>query len=259
MHIFMSNDDGIEARGLRMLARNLVDLGEITLIAPHQECSSSSSALTLRERLYLKEEHTGEPRFKAFSFTGRPADCAKFGISYWLQDTPPDLVVSGINNGYNVGSDVTYSGTVAVAIEGHYEKIPSLAVSGQTFDEEFLERAVPFVRDFIQKVFVEGKYPGLLNLNIPNIPEIDWHHVKVCRQGLQFYENAITSAVDENGQIYYRVKGRALPDSDQEDDVYFLHRGWITVTPLTWYQGADQEIGAVEDMLHAIAQQEVKQ
>ncbi|MCI5837111.1 MAG: 5'/3'-nucleotidase SurE [Veillonellaceae bacterium] len=241
MHIFMTNDDGIEARGLRWLARELTALGRVTVVAPDRERSSSSSSLSLRQRLYLREIHSGQPNLQLYSFTGSPADCSKFSLGYLLRDDLPDLIVSGMNNGFNLGSDVVYSGTVGAAREGLFAGIPSLAVSGTNFAEEFLERAIPFIKHFVETMYMGQGYRGLLNLNIPNIPAIDWEHVRVCPQGLQQYTNAVDEATDEMGRVYYRVAGSALPDSDRKDDVYYGHRGYITVTALGWKQELPQE------------------
>lgn len=247
MHIFMTNDDGIHAIGIQRLARELAKyIGRVTVVAPDRERSSCSSSLTLRERLYLKEYFPGVVGLTAYSFTGTTADCAKFGLAYLLADDPPDLVVSGMNNGYNSGSDVIYSGTVAGALEGHLLKIPSLAVSGTYMDEEFLERAVPFVREFIRRVFVDGAYHGLLNLNIPDIPDIGWDKLKVCRVGQQHYRNAISPLLDEEGQIYYHVAGEYVTTGEPDTDVHWLHQGYLTVVPLQWETTAVDQLPQVE-------------
>lgn len=254
MRILLSNDDGIHARGLQCLARSLSGLGEVVIVAPDRERSSSSSALTLRQKLYLEEHPWGIPNVTAYSFTGMPADCTKFALSYFMQDEMPDLVVAGMNNGYNSGSDVIYSGTVAAALEGIFHGIPALAVSGPSFDEEFLERAIPFVRNFIETIYIQGKYTGLLNLNIPNIENIGWPNLKVCRQGLQDYVSAISEQIDDQGRPYYWVAGKpAVPDSG-DDDVYWLHRGYLTVTPLHWLQ---EDISAMEGLKQLFQEKEL--
>ncbi len=246
--IFMSNDDGIEAAGLQMLARELSSIADIVIVAPDRECSSSSSGLTLRQRLYLEKINTGNPAIEAYSFTGKPADCSKFALGYLLRDRMPDLIVSGMNNGYNSGSDVIYSGTVAAALEAIFYDIPALAVSGKNFDREFLERAVAFVREFIEYVFFKKKYEGILNLNIPNIEDIGWEKLKVRPQGLQTYENAISEQKDEEGKVYYRLAGRALPDADDDNDVYRLYRGYLTVTPIQWRQTAENKLDELRNI-----------
>jgi len=250
MHIFMTNDDGIQAIGIQRLARELAKhIGRVTVVAPDRERSSCSSSLTLRERLYLKEYFPGVANLTAYSFTGTTADCAKFGLAYLLEDDKPDLVVSGMNNGYNSGSDVIYSGTVAGALEGHLLGIPSLAVSGTYMDEEFLERAVPFVRDFVQRVFVESRFDGLLNLNIPDIVDIGWERLKVCRVGQQHYRNAISPLLDEDGQIYYHVAGEYVTTGAPDTDVHWLHQGYLTVVPLQWETTAAAKLPEVEKIV----------
>lgn len=252
IRILMGNDDGIESIGLQMLARELAAFAEIIIVAPDRERSSSSSSLTLRRKLYLKQHNIGNSDIEAYSFSGMPADCAKFALGYLLAERLPDLIISGINNGYNCGSDAIYSGTVAVAMESVFYDIPALAVSGENFDREFLERAVPFTCELVQKIFIEESYRGLLNLNIPNVPDVGWDRLVVCKQGLQEYTNAISRGVDEEGKAYYSIAGKALPGGEPGDDVHALYQGYCTLTPLHWSQTATARLEDLQSCLTKI-------
>ena len=155
MHIFLTNDDGYEAPGIVAMAKKLVALGRVTVIAPDKGRSSCSSSLSLQTylRLWYKESY-GE-NITVLACSGTTADCAKLALCHWLKSDMPDLIVSGINNGYNTGSDCIYSGTVGGALEGIFAGIPSIALSAETTKEEaFLEKASDFALDVVKRYFI---------------------------------------------------------------------------------------------------------
>ena len=167
MHIFLTNDDGYEAPGIVAMAKKLATLGRVTVIAPDKGRSSCSSSLSLQTylRLWYKESY-GE-NITVLACSGTTADCAKLALCHWLKSDMPDLIVSGINNGYNTGSDCIYSGTVGGALEGIFAGIPSIALSAETTKEEaFLEKASDFALDVVKRYFIEKNYRGILNLNM---------------------------------------------------------------------------------------------
>jgi len=173
MHIFLTNDDGCHAPGIMALARELARFGRVTVIAPDKGRSSCSSSLTLRQYLRLwKKESFGE-NITVLACSGTTADCAKLGLEHWLRDDRPDLIVSGMNNGFNTGSDCLYSGTVAGALEGTFLGIPALACSVETAkDPGLLSRACKFAGEVLEKYFIQGNYKGILNLNIPDAADL---------------------------------------------------------------------------------------
>lgn len=140
MHIFVTNDDGVAAPGIRTLARALSALAKITVIAPAEGVSSCSSALSLRKPMKLKKRQSYGENIEVYSLTGTTGDCCKLALEYWLKDDLPDLIVSGINDGFNTGSDCLYSGTVAGALEGIFAGIPSMAVSMESMADGTLLR-----------------------------------------------------------------------------------------------------------------------
>ena len=150
MHIFVTNDDGVAAPGIRALARALSALAKITVIAPAEGVSSCSSALSLRKPMKLKKQQSYGENIEVYSLTGTTGDCCKLALEYWLKDDLPDLIVSGINDGFNTGSDCLYSGTVAGALEGIFAGIPSMAVSMESMaDGTLLRETAAFAADLV--------------------------------------------------------------------------------------------------------------
>lgn len=247
MHIFLTNDDGFEAPGIIAMAKKLSTLGRVTVIAPNQGRSSCSSSISLQTFLRLWHKESYGDHINVLSCSGTTADCCKLGLEHWLKDDKPDLIVSGINHGYNTGSDCLYSGTVAGALEGVFYDIPSIAVSAETTKEpDFLELASDFALQVVKTYFIDQKYQGILNLNMPKREEhLQWEQLKVVKLGLQRYENAIREMRDPSGHLGFWLSGKALPDENPTTDVYWVHQGYPTLTPLTWNQtneGALQEI-----------------
>ncbi len=237
MHIYLTNDDGVEAPGIKAMARALSSVARVTVLAPHHGRSSCSSSLTLHQYLRVWPKPSYGENISVFACNGTTADCCKVALEYWLRDDRPDLIVSGINNGYNTGSDCLYSGTVAGAMEGTFFGIPALAVSAETTKEpEFLEAAAAFAVRVMKRYYVEHHYPGILNLNIPKGAAMTWEELKVTRLGLQRYENAIRALEDPSGRIGYWLAGKPVGSPAPDEDVYWVHRGYATLSPIHWDQ-----------------------
>ena len=198
MHIFMTNDDGFESPGLIEMAKKLSALGRVTVIAPNRGRSSCSSSLSLQTYLRMWHKESYGDNISVLSCNGTTADCCKLALEHWLRNDMPDLVVSGINNGYNSGTDCLYSGTVAGALEGAVFGIPSMAISAETIkDKEFLEKASSFALEVVKKYFVDEKYKGTLSLNMPKEGKgLSFANLKVAKLGVQRYENAIREMKD---------------------------------------------------------------
>lgn len=237
MHIFLTNDDGVEAPGIRAMALALSSMARVTVLAPHHGRSSCSSSLTLHQYLRVWEKPSYGEGIRVFACNGTTADCCKVALEYWLRDDRPDLLVSGINNGYNTGSDCLYSGTVAGAMEGTFFGIPSIAVSAETARKpEFLADAAACAGRIIRRYFAERHYRGILNLNIPEGADMSWSGIKVTKLGFQCYENAIRALEDPSGRVGYWLAGKPVGNSSPDEDVYWAHRGYVTLTPIQWDQ-----------------------
>lgn len=237
MKILISNDDGFDSPGIQLLAKAVEDLGEVYVVAPHRERSTAGHSLTLHKPLRIHE--LGERRF---STSGTPADCIYLGIHHILKEKP-GLILSGINRGANLGTDVFYSGTVAAAREGALMDVKSYAFSmvsakpsslGESESFRF-EMAARMARKVILDTW-ETRFPPhtLLNVNIPNIPEEAIQGIEVARQGFRHYQAEVTEGMDPRGKKYFWVGGpyRGFEKSNTSD-CHAVEEGKVSVTPLT--------------------------
>jgi 5'-nucleotidase len=228
--ILLSNDDGIHAAGLRALAKRLGELGDLVVVAPDRERSATSHAFTLDRPLRCEELEPGW-----FSVDGTPADCVYLGLLK-LSAVKPSLVVSGINHGFNLGSDVFYSGTVAGAVEAALRNVPALAVSreftrGMRHEPEVFDQAAGFVYALARAVLAEGLPVGtLLNVNVPAriTGGYQW-----TRLGRRVYRDQVDERRDLRGRRYYWIGGPAEGYGDVNgSDLYAARDGLVSVTPL---------------------------
>lgn len=222
--ILLSNDDGYHAEGLRVLSEEIAGLGRIVIVAPDRDRSAASHALTLNHP--LRPRALGRDRY---SVDGTPTDCVNLGV-LGLIDTRPDLVVSGINAGLNLGDDVTYSGTVAAAIEGTVLGVPSVAVSvdGPPFDFH----AAAKIATRIATLVLEKGLPRDTFLSV-NVPASEIRGTRLTRQGRRIYHEVIVKRVDPRGKTYYWIGGK--PSGWREDpgcDHAAIEEGFVSVTPL---------------------------
>lgn len=227
--ILITNDDGIRAAGLKTLERSLSGLGRIVLVAPENEQSATSHAITLDRPLRIKEYSENR-----YSVTGTPTDCVLLAV-HRILDTRPDLVVSGINHGPNMGEDVTYSGTVAAAIEGNILDIDSIAISITSWDPGSFEAASNISRYLASRMLGrEGKGETFLwNVNIPPLPEKDLRGMRVTKLGSRVYNDSIVKNTDPRGKDYFWIGGGEPGWSvDEKSDFSAVSSGYVSVTPL---------------------------
>jgi 5'-nucleotidase len=244
MRILISNDDGIFAQGIKVLANTLVAVGhEVIVVCPDRERSATGHGLTLHDPIRA-EEVAGifDPRIDAWSCSGTPADCVKLALGALL-DRFPDFVLSGINQGANLGTDVLYSGTVSAAMEGTIEGIPSIALSLTSFTDREFQPAADFAVQLLAKLTSQPLTEAmLLNVNIPPVTASEIAGVKVTRQGIRRYFDTFQKRIDPRGKTYYWLSGEVLQDVEQpehlhlppdiETDVQAIKDNYITITPL---------------------------
>ncbi|MFQ5684117.1 MAG: 5'/3'-nucleotidase SurE [Candidatus Binatia bacterium] len=228
MKILVSNDDGIQSKGLLALEEVLRDLGEIYTVAPDRVRNTMSHALTLHRPLRVQE--VGSRRF---AVDGTPTDCVKLALS-GLLPVRPDLVVSGINQGPNLGDDIIYSGTVSAAIEGTLLGIPSIAVSLVTFRNFVYQTAAEFTSILASRVLDKGIPQGtMLNVNVPPVPKHALKGWRFTRQGKRHYSEKVVERTDPRGKKYYWIGGDTLGfDQEEGTDCMTVHQGFISVSPL---------------------------
>ena len=228
MKILISNDDGYQAPGIVALYEALKDIAEVEVIAPEHNNSAKSNALTLHTPLYVHRSSNG---FRYVN--GTPADCVHIALT-GLLGYRPDLVVSGINNGANMGDDTIYSGTVGAAMEGYLFGIPAIAFSQVQRDWHHLESAARKARELVQSISQEMLVsPFLLNVNIPNRPYDEIGSPKICRLGRRHAAENVIQQVNPRGETMYWIgaAGAAKDDADGTD-FHATAQGHIAVTPL---------------------------
>lgn len=228
MRILLSNDDGYFAPGLAALAEALAGLGEIVVVAPEQNRSGASNSLTLDRPLLLKKAASG------FHFVnGTPTDCVHLAVTGMLDDLP-DIIVSGINNGANMGDDTIYSGTVAAATEGYLLGIPSIAISLTSFEGRHFATAGIVARDLVER-FIRNpvKEPVLLNVNVPDIPHDQIKGMEVTRLGRRHKAEPVVKMLSPRRETVYWVGAAgAAADAGPGTDFEAVERGVVSITPL---------------------------
>lgn len=251
MHILLTNDDGIRAQGLQVLKRELAARGyTLSVVAPTSQRSAASHSLTIRKALYCQDLSKPGSPVRELAVSGTPVDCVKMAMEYFFKDQRPDLIISGINDGYNLGSDVLYSGTVSAAMEGPYYQVPAIAVSMVNMTDERCVQTTAMLDELIQRVIVKGRFPGILNVNIPPRGEISLANAAVVAQTVQIYHNVIAEKKDVDGTICYRIVGDIdMDDAPAGSDVQTISQGRVSITPLKWQQTA---MGAMEMVQHYI-------
>jgi len=248
MKILLTNDDGIYSEGIQILKKQLDDIAEVTVIAPDRERSTIGHAMTLRKPLRIRKVKING-NFRGFSLDGTPADCVIVGLLEIMKDKKPDLIVSGINHGPNLGDDIIYSGTVSAAIEGAMRNIPSLAVSIAGFKNFKFESAALFTKKIASNL-MKNNLPSNLVLNI-NFPNIDYEEVKgirITRHGKRVYQDEVKIIHDPQGTTHYWLGGE-LPYGNIEPDTDFeaIYNNMVSVTPLSLDLTNYQMIPKVKD------------
>jgi len=246
MKILITNDDGIYADGIQALRKAFAKMGEVTVVAPDREKSATGHCITVHQPLRVEEFCFIDQPCQAWAVDGTPSDCVKIAVQK-LMSKPPDLVVSGINRGPNLGTDVLYSGTVSAAIEGVIEGFPSMAISLNSFSHPDYSYAAEFATKLGRLIIDRGLPPGtLLNVNVPSLPKEKIQGISVTRLGNRRYKNIFHKRTDPRGKIYYWLAGEVY-DLDLDDpmtDVAALSRDEISITPihfdLTNYKIMDQ-------------------
>lgn len=228
MRILLTNDDGIASPALAQLKRNLGAFGRVITIAPDRNQSASSQSLTLHRPLRIQE--VGED---TYSVDGTPTDCVLVAFHGQLGEKP-DLVVSGINHGPNMGEDVFYSGTVSAAIEGVLQGVPGLAASLVTRADTDFRDPADIIGRILRQVLERGLTRRLLlNVNIPFLPAEAIRGVKITRLGTRVYEDTLVRKVDPRGRDYFWIGGEdPVWRPDEGTDFHTVDAGYVSVTPL---------------------------
>jgi 5'-nucleotidase len=248
MKILISNDDGVFAPGIKILAETLRSIGEIDVVAPDRDASAASNSLTLTRPLRITHQENG---FVAVE--GTPTDCVHLALTCLL-DHRPDIVVAGINDGANLGDDVLYSGTVAAAMEGRYLGLPALAIS-LVGDKVSHYQTAALVTKTILLRLIEHPLPNdtILNVNVPDLPIDQLNGYEVTRLGKRHAAEGFKRTLDPRGKVIYWLGSRGLEaDGGLGTDFFAVKEGRVSITPiqldLTHYQVFDSIAEWVGDL-----------
>ena len=228
MHILISNDDGFQAPGIRKLAEELQTIAKITVVAPEANRSGASNSLTLENPLRAKYHPDNY-----ISVDGTPTDCVHLAIT-GLLDSEPDMVVSGINAGANLGDDVLYSGTVAAATEGRFLGYPALAISMESHDPKHYDTGAKVALELVRFLSQSSlSSSSILNVNVPDIPYDQLKGYQTTRLGHRHKAEPVVQSTDPRGKVIYWVgPAGAEQDAGPGTDFHAIRQGYVSVTPI---------------------------
>ncbi len=249
MRILLSNDDGYQAKGLRVLAQSLADLAEVIVVAPDRNRSGASNSLTLDSP--LRVERVDE---RTYSVNGTPTDCVHVAIT-GLLDWQPDMLISGINHGANLGDDVLYSGTVAAAMEGRFLGIPSIAVSLVLEDGEHFQTAAALTRSLVERSLSDPlPTDAILSINVPDLPLERIRGIRPTRLGFRHKSEPVIKALDpKNRPIYWIGAAGAGQDAGPGTDFHAIAADCVSVSPIKVDLTAHAALASVESWLQRFA------
>jgi 5'-nucleotidase len=249
VRILVSNDDGYLARGLRTLAEQLNDLAEITIVAPERNQSGASNSLTLESPLRVERPQPG-----LYFINGTPSDCVHVAVTGLLEQEP-DMVVSGINHGANLGDDVLYSGTVAAAMEGRFLGLPAIAVSLVLEGGQHFTTAAVVARRLIEHM-IEHPLPAdtIFNVNVPDLPLDEIRGYEVTRLGFRHKSEPVIKELDpKNRPIYWIGPSGAGQDAGPGTDFFAIANGRVSVSPLKIDLTDHKALAPLKDWLGTMA------
>lgn len=248
MRILLSNDDGVHAKGMQVLHQALCLIAQVTTVGPDRNCSGASNSLTLINPLRVQQMENG-----FLAVNGTPTDCVHLAISQLL-DSPPDLVVAGINHGANLGDDVLYSGTVAAATEGRHLGLPAIAVSLASHSDEYFETAAHVTLQVIKKLKSQPlPADQILNINVPAVAISELKGIQVTRLGRRHKAETMTSTTDPWGRkiYWYGSLGPEL-DAGEGTDFHAIAHGYASITPLQIDMSAYKSMDRLQQWLTGI-------
>ena len=229
MRILLANDDGYQARGLRTLARHLAPVAEVIIVAPDRNRSGASNSLTLDAPLRVERVEDN-----LYYINGTPTDCVHIAVTGGLLDHPPDMLISGINHGANLGDDVLYSGTVAAAMEGRFLGIPSIAVSLVLDGSANFDTAAALMRRLVERNVTDPMpVDSILNVNVPDVPASELKGIRTTRLGFRHKSEPAIKALDPNNRpIWWIGPAGAGQDAGPGTDFHAVAAGYVSVSPI---------------------------
>lgn len=234
MKLLITNDDGVEARGLWALVERAQSCSglDVTVVAPDRERSATGHAISIHQPIEVREIGAHSAGARVYAASGTPADCVKLAVE-GIMERPPDFLISGINRGPNLGTDVFYSGTVSAALEGALLGIKSMAVSLTAFENLDYAAAADFAVEQVLAAAGDPSWPSLVNVNVPAVPRESLSGVAITRLGVQIYRDAFKRREDPRGRHWYWLSGTLVERDEIDDsDTCAIKRNLISITPL---------------------------
>ena len=254
MRILISNDDGVMAEGIKALTIELSKEHDVYVIAPDRERSAAGHSLTLHTPIRVEELESKFGAKRIWITSGTPGDCVKIGINAILsEEEKPDIIISGINHGPNLGSDILYSGTVSCALEGAMMNYPSIAVSlaSMSSEPELFQNVAKFIAKFLHKI-KDFNFPPktILNINVPGLMPEDLAGIAITRLGGKMFTDEYDKRVDPRGKVYYWMAGELIKHCENDDsDLNALRWNKVSVTPITFEMTLDSARPNLEKVL----------
>ena len=252
--ILVTNDDGIFAPGIRVLAEEMKAFGRVLVVAPDKPQSAMGHAITVHHYLRLEKAFLMEG-VEAWKCSGTPVDCVKLAIYRLLEGRKPDLLVSGVNHGSNISINVLYSGTMSAAVEGAMEAIPSVGFSLMDHGiEASFEHVRPVIRSVVRNMLERGLPGGLcLNVNVPTLERGPLKGIRACRQARANWEDDFERRTDPTGKEYFWLRGEFRnQDHGDDTDVWAVSNGYVSVVPVQFDMTAHGAISAINAWDHAL-------
>lgn len=247
--ILVTNDDSLLAPGLALLVEEAQKWGKVIVVAPQNAQSGMGHAVTVNTHIRLTQNNMF-PGVETYSCTGTPVDCVKIGINKVLNNRVPDLIVSGVNHGTNIATNILYSGTMSAAVEGALENIPSIGFSHENHGWDVdLDICRPIISATIKNVLENGLGANTcLSVNIPHVKEGEIKGVKICRQAQAYWEDTFDERLDPLGKPYYWLTGDFVNHDEGTDaDFNALKAGYATVVPVQFDMTAYKEIKKLQE------------
>ncbi len=252
MKVLLANDDGVFAPGIRSLFKELSPHHDTTIIAPLEERSTTGHSLSLDKPLRIERLENN-----IYGCTGFPSDCVLMGLGHVLKDSRPEVIVSGINRGANLGQDLYYSGTIAAAREGTFHHVPSIAVSlvfNSVTEEHLYLVAATVIKWSLEADIHRTIHPmTLLNINVPNIPLNEIKGLKLTEIGFRRYSEEIHARLDARDREYYWIAGIYEGyESNPESDCEAVKNGWIAITPQALIDGCNKDYSELANCIERL-------
>ena len=254
MKILISNDDGISALGIQSLMEVLCKEHEVYVVAPDRERSAAGHSLTLHTPLRVEELESRFGAKRIWVTTGTPGDCVKIAINAILaENEKPDIIISGINHGPNLGTDILYSGTVSCAMEGAMLGYPAIAMSLASMTPEpiYFLSAAKFLLKFLKQI-EKMKFPKntILNINTPALVEEDIPGVEITKLGTKMFTDNYEKRVDPRGKVYYWMAGELITEPvDANTDIAAVRNNKVSITPVTYEMTNENTMSDLEKVL----------